>query len=419
LFVVIGLNQQTPLVYREQIAIQSANLSASICQLHQLPGIWACTVLSTCNRTEIYAETTDPEILLNWFKNHHTHLWEYLKPHLYVHTEVDALVHALHVACGLDSMLLGEPQVLGQLKQAFHLAIELGTINDALRNWFEFIFQMTKKIRTQSGISEHPISVASVAVDCIQEHIPELASQKALIIGSGDTARLAAIHLQEKGCHQFLITSRHMENAQSLSTLLSGTAIAITELNHYLHQVDIIITATSCPFPFISRNAIETALHQRLNQPMVLVDLAVPRDIEADVAELPHVTLINIDHLQQIQAHHQTERMRAGQIAKQMILDAIDVYDKKQKSLRANSLINDYRSHMKALAQTEIDRAHQRLSAGHCQFQVINELSERLIQKIIHHPTVGMQQAASDNRQDLLELAHYLFNPHRNDTATS
>lgn len=419
MFVVIGLNQQTPLVYREQIAIQSANLSASICQLHQLPGIWACTVLSTCNRTEIYAETTDPEILLNWFKNHHTHLWEYLKPHLYVHTEVDALVHALHVACGLDSMLLGEPQVLGQLKQAFHLAIELGTINDALRNWFEFIFQMTKKIRTQSGISEHPISVASVAVDCIQEHIPELASQKALIIGSGDTARLAAIHLQEKGCHQFLITSRHMENAQSLSTLLSGTAIAITELNHYLHQVDIIITATSCPFPFISRNAIETALHQRLNQPMVLVDLAVPRDIEADVAELPHVTLINIDHLQQIQAHHQTERMRAGQIAKQMILDAIDVYDKKQKSLRANSLINDYRSHMKALAQTEIDRAHQRLSAGHCQFQVINELSERLIQKIIHHPTVGMQQAASDNRQDLLELAHYLFNPHRNDTATS
>ncbi len=419
MFVVIGLNQQTPLAYREQIAIQSANLSASICQLHQLSGVFACTVLSTCNRTEIYAETTDPEILLTWFKNHHTHLWEHLLPHLYVHTEIDALVHALHVACGLDSMLLGEPQVLGQLKQAFHLAIELGTINDALRNWFEFIFQMTKKIRTQSGISEHPISVASVAVDCIQQHIPELASQKALIIGSGDTARLAAIHLQEKGCHQFFITSRHLENAQSLSAVLAGTAIAITELNHYLHQVDIIITATSCPFPFISRNAIETALHHRQYQPMVLVDLAVPRDIEPEVTELSHITLINIDHLQQIQAQHQTERMRAGQIAKQMILDAIDVYDKKQKSLRAQSLISDYRSHMKTLAQTEIDRAHQKLSAGHCQFQVINELSERLIQKIIHHPTVGMQQAASDNRQDLLELAHYLFNPHRNDTVTS
>lgn len=419
MFVVIGLNQQTPLAYREQIAIQSANLSASICQLHQLPGISACTVLSTCNRTEIYAETTDPKILLTWFKNHHTHLWEHLEPYLYVHIEIDALVHALHVACGLDSMLLGEPQVLGQLKQAFHLAIELGTINDALRNWFEFIFQMTKKIRTQSGISEHPISVASVAVDCIQQHIPELASQKALIIGSGDTARLAAIHLQEKGCHQFLITSRHMENALSLSALLAGTAIPITELNHYLHQVDIIITATSCPFPFISRNAIETALHQRQHQPMVLVDLAVPRDIEPEVTELAHITLINIDHLQQIQAHHQTERMRAGQVAKQMILEAIDVYDKKQKSLQAQSLISDYRSHMKTLAQTEIDRAHQKLSAGHCQFQVINELSERLIQKIIHHPTVGMQKAASDNRQDLLELAHYLFNPHRNDTVTS
>ena len=168
MFVVIGLNQQTPLAYREQIAIQSANLSASICQLHQLSGIWACTVLSTCNRTEIYAETTDPKILLTWFKNHHTHLWEHLEPYLYVHIEIDALVHALHVACGLDSMLLGEPQVLGQLKQAFHLAIELGTINDALRNWFEFIFQMTKKIRTQAYQSPHFCCLSCRR--CIQQH---------------------------------------------------------------------------------------------------------------------------------------------------------------------------------------------------------------------------------------------------------
>lgn len=419
LFVVFGLNQQTPLVYREQIAINSANLASSICQLQQINGVESCTILSTCNRTEIYAQTDNPQAIINWFQNHHLNIWSELKQYIYCHVGIDALVHALKVACGLDSMLIGEPQILGQVKQAFHMAIDLGTMNDTLRNWFDFIFQCTKKIRTESGISNHPISVASVAVDCIQTHFDALNDKVVLIIGSGETARLAALHLQEHGCHQFIVTSRHIEHAQSLASTLNGQAIAITELNQFLYQVDIVVTATSCPFPFISQKTVASALDARQQKPMVLVDLAVPRDIEADVSELSSVTLINIDHLQQIQAEHQAERIKAGMLAEQMIFEAIENYQKKQKTLLAQDLICDYRTHMKSLAQSEIDRAHQKLAAGHCQYQVIKELSERLIQKLIHYPTVGIQQAACEDRHDLLELANYLFNPNRNETVTS
>lgn len=419
MFVVIGLNQQTPLQYREQIAINAANLSNSICQLHQLNGVHACTVLSTCNRTEIYAQADYPELLIEWLKNHHQNIWSHLEPHLYCHTDEQALIHALHVSCGLDSMLLGEPQIFGQLKHSFHLAIELGSMNDELRSWFDFIFQMTKKVRHQSGISQHPISVASVAVDRILGHFPDIAEKKVFIIGSGETARLAAIHLQEKGCRQFYVTSRHIEHAKLLSETLSGTAVPITELNDYLSQADVVVTATSCPFPFITKHAIELAQSKRQHQKMILVDLAVPRDIEADVDEIESVTLINIDHLQQIQAHHQAERQKAGQVAQTLIQQAIGEFHQKQKSQNAQSLICDYRSHMKSLAQTEVERAHQKLTAGHCQYQVLNELSERLIQKLIHLPTIGMQQAAREDRQDLLELANYLFNPNRNDTVIS
>jgi glutamyl-tRNA reductase len=419
LFVVIGLNQRTPLVYREQIAINSANLSSTICQLQQLPGVEACTILSTCNRTEIYAKVKSNEALLQWFKNHHLTIWNELKNYLYILNDKDALIHALEVACGVDSMLIGEPQILGQLKQAYQLAHELGCINEALRSWFDFIFQTTKKIRTQSGISQHPISVASVAVDCILQHHPKLHEKKVLIIGSGDTARLAAIHLQEKGCQQFLVASRHIEHAQHLAIQLKGQAFPVTQLDQLLNQVDIVVTATSCPFPFITYQAMQTALNQRQNQPMILVDLAVPRDIEADVALLDDIILINIEDLQQIQAEHQAERLKAADIAKNMIQDAYHVFEKKRKTQKAQTIICDYRSHMKHLAQTEVDRAHQKLAAGHCQYQVLNELSERLIQKLTHYPTIGMQQAASEDRRDLLELANYLFNPHRNETVTS
>jgi glutamyl-tRNA reductase len=405
LFVVCGLNQQTPLAYREQIAFHHT----LACQLQGLPGILECVALSTCNRTEIYAYVSDLDSLQNWWKNHHLQIWPQIESYFYCYTGDDALRHAISVACGLDSMLIGEPQILGQLKIAYQQALDYRTVGTHLQPCFNYIFHVTKKIRNQSGISKHPISVASVAVDCIQQHFDNVSDKKALIIGSGDTARLAAIHLQEKGCHQFFVTSRHIEHAQKLAQELQGDAFVVTELQDHLHEVDIVVTATSCPLPFISRQTMEHTLAQRKQSPMVLIDLAVPRDIEPDVATLSNIVLINIDHLQQIQAHHQAERLRAAEIAKAMVEDAIIQFHKKHRTLKAQHMICHYRDLMKDIAQSEVQRAHQKLEAGHCQFQVVNELSERLIQKLMHYPTVGMQQAASDERHDILELAQYLF----------
>lgn len=419
MFVVIGLNQKTPLIYREQIAVNAANLSASICQLQQLPGVNSCTILSTCNRFEIYAYVQNDESLLKWLENHHLNIWPELKNYLYVLHHKDALIHALEVACGIDSMLIGEPQILGQLKQSYQLAIELGSMSEPLKSWFSFIFQMTKKIRSESGISRHPISVASVAIDCIMQHLPQIQDKKALIIGSGDTAKLAALNLKEKGCHQFIIASRHIEHAHQLALILQGQASPITDLEQLLKSADIVITATSCPFPFITHKAMQEAQKQRQNQAMILVDLAVPRDIEANVALIPGITLINIEDLQKIQAHHQSERVKAAEKAKLMVEEAYHHFEKKRKTQKAQHIICDYRSHMKNLAQIEVTRAHQKLNAGHCHYQVLNELSERLIQKLVHYPTIGMQQAASEDRRDLLDLAHYLFNLHRNETVNS
>lgn len=410
MFAVIGLNHQTPLAYREQIAINPSNLSQAIGQIQQLPGVFGCAVLSTCNRTEIYAHVDSPQEILTWLANQHLVLWPQLQSFLYIYQAEEALAHALKVACGLDSMLLGEPQIFGQLKQAFHLAKEQGCMDTGLQSWFEFIFHTAKQARHESGISEHPISVASVAVDCILQQFPTVEDKTVLLIGSGETARLAAIHLQEHGCKQFKVTSRHLAHAEHLAQLLEGQAFAVTDLSQYLAQVDIVVTATSCPFPFITTTMMKQMMQHRPHQHLVMVDLAVPRDIEADVAFIPGISLINIDDLQKIQAQHQSERDLAGKKAQKILQEALPLFAKKQKTLEAQNLICDYRANMQALAKIEVDRAQQKLANGQCQHQVLAELADRLINKLTHYPTIGMQQAACEDRQDLLELAHYLFN---------
>jgi len=419
LLVVCGLNQQTPLEFREKIAIHSANLATCLFEIQQLPGVQECMALSTCHRTEIYAVVSQPDSLINWWHTHHQMIWPQLKEHFYCYQQQDAIAHSLRVACGLDSMLIGEPQILGQLKQAYQEALELKFAKNRLMHWFDFVFQMTKKIRTQCGINQLPVSVASVAVDSIQNHLGDIQDKKVLIIGSGDTARLSAIHLQEKGCWDFMVTSRHLEHAKGLADQLQGKAFVVTELNDYMHLADIVVTATSCPLPFITQQSMEQTLAKRQNKSMILVDLAVPRDIEPDVAKLAAVKLINIDNLKEIQEKNQSKRQEAGVIAEKMILEALEVYYQKSKTKKAQNLICDYRTYMQHLAQEEVKRAHQKLASGQCQFQVVEELSERLLQKLMHQPTIGLQKAAIDDRHDVLEVAQYLFNHQPKETEIS
>ncbi|MFT4058900.1 MAG: glutamyl-tRNA reductase [Legionella sp.] len=410
-FVACGLNHKTaPISVREKVALAPATQDILLKSLLHLPEINEATILSTCNRTEIYCYTQDPHVLMPWLAATHELAPESLSPYLYIHKGRQGIQHALRVASGLDSMMLGEPQILGQMKQAYQQAKQLGAIKAQLCPVFEYIFSASKRIRTLSGVGNNPVSIAYAAVQLIGQYLSDYKSLRVLLIGSGETASLVAKYLRQQGVHQFIIANRTLENAEKLTNAFGGKAISISNLAQYLPQADVIVTATTCPIPFINKNLVEHALLLRNNAPMFLLDLAVPRDIEAEVSELKQIRLYNVDDLQNMIEKSIEERRLAASHAEQLIEDELNNYIHKQRSLKAKKILCDYRTQMQHLAQKELQRALKKLSAGHSQQLVLNEFSERLVNKLTHGPTTGLKHIARDGREDLFTLAQYLFN---------
>lgn len=412
MFVACGLNHKTaPLHVREKIALPLAMQNTLLNRLVDLPAVNEAAILSTCNRTEIYCETEEPESIGPWLAKQHQIAPEILSPYLYIHPGHAAVRHALRVASGLDSMMLGEPQILGQMKQAYQHACDLGTVKTNLRHVFQYIFSASKRIRTRSGIGANPVSVAYAAVQLIGRLFVDYKPLKVFLIGSGETATLVAKYLHKQGVSNFLIASRTSENAQQLADSFAGKALTISDIPQYLSEADVVISATACPLPFINKSLVAHALSKRANAPMFFLDLAVPRDIEADVGTLAGVHLYNVDDLQSMIEKGMDERRLAALQAEQLIDSELDNYIRWHRSLRAKGAICDYRNHMQNLAQQELQRAQEKLSAGFNQDNVLREFCERLVNKLTHHPSVGLRQAAWDGREELLDLAHYLYNP--------
>lgn len=411
MFVACGLNHKTaPLSVREKIALPAACQDTLLNGLTNLPDVHEAAILSTCNRTEIYCKTDRPEAIIPWIADTHQLNTDIISPYFYMHKGHHGIRHTLRVASGLDSMMMGEPQILGQMKQAYQEACRVGTVQKGLRDVFQYVFSASKRVRHLSGIGNNPVSIAYAAVQLIGRLLPDYASLNVFLIGSGETASLVAKYLHQQGAHRFTIASRTHENAQQLANAFAGEAVSIGDIPHYLAKADVVISATACPLPFISKSLVEHALETRQNAPMVFLDLAVPRDIEADVGELEHAHLYNIDDLQTMIEHGMNERMTKAVHAEQLIDSELDNYIRLHRSRRANHAICDYRTQMQQLAQHELQRAMQKLSNGQSQYDVLNEFSERLINKITHTPTLGLRRAAQDNREGLIELAHYLFN---------
>lgn len=409
-FVACGLNHKTaPLEVREKVALPLAMQDSLLNSLIGLPAVNEAAILSTCNRTEIYCDANEPESITAWLAYQHQLTPELLSPYLYIHHGHQGIRHTLRVASGLDSMMLGEPQILGQMKQAYQHACRLGTVKTNLRNVFQYIFSASKRIRSRSGIGNNPVSVAYAAVQLIGQLFSDYKPLKVFIIGSGETATLVAKYLHKQGVKRFFIASRTSDNAKQLATAFDGEALTIGDIPQYLSQADVIISATACPLPFINKSLVEHALSKRNHAPMFFLDLAVPRDIEADVGELEAVHLYNIDDLQAMIEKGMDERRSAALQAEQLIDCELDNYIRWHRSLRAKDVICDYRSHMQNLAQQELQRAQKKLSAGDCQDSVLREFCARLVNKLTHHPTIGLRQAAWDGREELIDLAHYLF----------
>ncbi len=411
MFVACGLNHKTaPLSVREKIALPVAMQDTLLHGLVGLPAVNEAAILSTCNRTEIYCDTDEPDRIIPWLANEHALSADTIAPYFYMHQGDDGVRHALRVASGLDSMMVGEPQILGQMKQAYQQACRVGTAKSSLRQVFPYVFSASKRVRNQSGIGNNPVSIAYAAVQLIGQLFSDVSALNVFIIGSGETSSLVAKYLQQQGVTRFMIASRTRENANQLAATLVGEALAIGDIPHHLSQADVVISATACPLPFISKSLVKHALSQRNNASMVLLDLAVPRDIEADVRELDGAHLYNLDDLQIMIEKGMNERLTAAVHAEQLIDGELDHYIRWHRSLRANNVICDYRTQMQDLAQLELQRAIQKLTTGQCQYTVLTEFSERLVNKLTHRPTVGLRRAARDDRTELLDLAQYLLN---------
>lgn len=370
-------------------------------------------MLSTCNRTEFYCDMDEPESLLPWLSDEYKICTNELRPYLYVHPDQHGIRHTLRVASGLDSMMLGEPQIFGQMKQAYQNALHGGTVKKNLQNTFEYIFSASKRIRSRSGIGNNPVSVAYAAVRLIGQMFNDFSQLNVFLIGSGETSSLVAKYLQKEGAEKFIIASRTLANAEKLAGDFGGHALSIADIPQFLSKADVVISATACPLPFINPNLVCHALEKRNNQPMFFLDLAVPRDIEPEVAELNHVQLYNVDDLEHIIQQGMNERKNAAIEAEELINAELDQYIRWHRSLRASDVICDYRSQMQELGRYEMERSLARLNKGQNSEQVIQELCERLMNKLLHQPSAGLREAAWDGREDLLELARYIYNPNQ------
>lgn len=410
-FVVFGLNHKTaPIEVREKIAFIATTPRTSFNRLSELPALNEIIVLSTCNRTELYCETEDPRALLFQLSQLFQFPLNELTQYIYELRAQEAVHHLLRVACGLDSMMLGEPQILGQLKRAYQDADEGNMVKGCLHYIFQFVLNATKRIRTQSGIGKNPISIAYAAVQLITQRFKDLSQLNVFIIGSGETASLVAKYLHQQGVTQFMIANRTKEHAELLAQRFNGNAFSITDIPHELPKADVVISATACPLPFINKSLIEHTLAIRNNAFMFLLDLSIPRDIEANVAELEQICLYNIDDLHNIVGEGMEERRAAALEAEQLVNEEMLQFIDWERTNKANELITHYRNHMKSLAALELQRAQKKLGSGKCQYSVLNELCERLLNKLTHLPTQKLRQFVIDERGDLMDLVQFLPN---------
>ncbi len=317
-----GLNHSTaPLEIREKVVFETDILADALQDLGQLHGVQEAAILSTCNRTEIYCSLDEPNRhhAIEWFHDYHGLPKTELQPFLYNHPDESAVKHMLRVASGLDSMVLGEPQVLGQLKSAYQAALESGSLGKLLRQLFQHSFMVAKQVRSNTAIGSHPVSVAYAAVRLAQQIFSDLSKQTALLIGAGETIELAARHLHNAGLKRMIIANRTLERSQHLATEFSAYAIALSDIPQHLDEADIIISSTASQLPILGKGAIETAIVKRKHRPVFIVDIAVPRDVEAETGELEDVYLYTVDDLKDVIDENMRSRKEAAVQAEEII----------------------------------------------------------------------------------------------------
>ncbi|SIO07677.1 glutamyl-tRNA reductase [Sulfurivirga caldicuralii] len=411
---VTGLNHTTaPVDIRERVAFGPEVIVPALQALAQQPHVRECMILSTCNRTELYCTFEDAphlEQVETWLHNHFGLDAGTLSPYLYHHTDQQAVEHIMAVAAGLNSLVLGEPQILGQLKDAYQTAKQAGTLQQRLEWLMQQVFATAKKVRSETAIGENPVSVAFAAVSLARQFFGDLSEQTALLIGAGETCELVGRHLREAGIGHLIVANRTFDKAHDLAQQLGGFAIALDELKQHLPDADLLISSTASPTLLVERDDLAQALKQRRHRPIFAVDIAVPRDIDPAAGDLEDLYLYTVDDLQSIIEHNRKAREAAAAEAHELIrLQAEKVMARLRTQAMAAPLIRDFRTRAERVKSAQLEEALAQLQAGQNPEAVLTRLANQLTHKLIHHPTVYLRQAGESGDAHRLDMAAELL----------
>lgn len=411
--VTIGINHKTaPLDVREKVVFAPEQLNSALHELIDLPGMREAAILSTCNRTELYCnlqESAANDRVIDWLGRYHQFDGGALRTYLYQYAEAEAVKHTIRVASGLDSLVLGEPQILGQLKSAYSAADEYGTLGKHLRRLFQHAFAVAKHVRTDTDIGASAVSVAFAAVSLARQIFGDLRNQRALLIGAGETIELAARHLLGNGLEHAVVANRTPERAARLATEIGGQPIALPDIPQVLHEADIVIASTASPLPILGKGAVERAIRRRKHRPMFMVDLAVPRDIEAEVGKLDDVYLYTLDDLEEVVAENIASRREAAEQAEEIVAVQTEHFMGWLRSQNVVSMIRGYRNRAEHARDDVLQKAQRQLAQGRPPEEVLAFLAQTLTNKLIHEPTTALDRAAREGRLELIAAAHELL----------
>jgi glutamyl-tRNA reductase len=402
----IGVNHKTaPIELRERIAISREELPETTRALAAVPGVAECMIVSTCNRVEILVAIESPAIDVTSFLHRHFGLDPaLLAPHLYEHRDQEAVRHLFRVAASLDSMVVGEPQILGQVKEAFAVARAAGTVGGQLEHLLQSTFAAAKRVRTETEIGSNSVSIASVAVELARKIFGSLQGRTVFLVGAGKMSELAARHLVQQGAGAILVTNRTLERARRMAEAFAGKVIPFEELYDAASQADIVISSTGAPHPIFRREHGLAFLHRRRNRPMFFIDIAVPRDVDPLMGKLEGIFVYDIDDLQAVAVAHLSERSREASAAEALIAGEVERFHQRQLTVNVAPAIVALQRQAEEIRQAELKRAQTRLGPLSAeQIAAVEALTRGLVNKFLHPPMQALKQAARENDATRLE----------------
>ncbi|MBR7890010.1 glutamyl-tRNA reductase [Marinomonas sp. A79] len=407
--ITVGVNHKTaPVAIRERVAFAPEKMIDALSSLVANKTANEAVIVSTCNRTELYCAVEEQEQVDNviaWLADYHGLALSDLQQYCYTHLNDDSVRHVMRVASGLDSLILGEPQILGQVKSAYAVSQEGACIGPELESLFQRTFSVAKRVRTDTAIGENPVSIAFAAVSLAQRIFADIRKNTALLIGAGQTIELVARHLKENGIKRIIVANRTLTRAETLANELNAEAIMLGDIGDYLSQADIVISSTASQLPIIGKGMVERATSKRRHAPMLLIDIAVPRDIEPEVEEVNDAYLYTVDDLHSVIEENVRARQDAAKAAEQMIEEGLEAYRRILESRKVSELIVTFRQSAEAIKQAELEKALKSLEMGQSPEQALNKLAHGLMNKLIHAPTRYLRDAGADADQDALTIA--------------